>query len=102
MGFSVRVAHLAVLTSARRPMAGALADAASLAGWQALDTGDPDEAWSLHRTAQHAAREAEDYPAMAHAMAQQAYVLLDVARQRLMISAWPPSWPPMRSYGDRG
>ncbi|GAA4808418.1 hypothetical protein GCM10023200_52750 [Actinomycetospora chlora] len=71
----------AVLPTARRPMAGVLADAASLAGWQALDTGDLDQAWSMHLTAQHAAREAEDHPALAHAMAQQAYVLLDVGRK---------------------
>ncbi|MCD2186190.1 hypothetical protein [Actinomycetospora soli] len=71
----------AVLPSARQPMAAVLADAAALAGWQALDTGDLDQAWTLHLTAQHAAREAEDVPALAHAMAQQAYVLLDVGRQ---------------------
>ena len=71
----------AVLPTARRPMAGVLADAASLAGWQALDLGDLDQAWKLHLTAQHAAREAHDRPALAHAMAQQAYVLLDVGRQ---------------------
>ena len=61
-------------------MAAVLADAAALAGWQALDTGDLDQAWALHVTAQHAAREAEDRPALVHAMAQQAYVLLDVGR----------------------
>jgi hypothetical protein len=77
------VEHLlkhAVLPAARRPMAAVLADAAALAGWQALDTGDLDQAWALHLTAQHAAREAEDKSALVHAMAQQAYVLLDVGR----------------------
>ena len=70
----------AVLPTALRPMAAVLADAPALAGWQALDTADLDQAWALHLTAQHAAREAEDVPALVHAMAQQAYVLLDVGR----------------------
>ncbi|GAA4843863.1 hypothetical protein GCM10023201_38530 [Actinomycetospora corticicola] len=75
-----RLLKHAVLPKARRPMAAVLADAAALAGWQALDTGDLDQAWTLHLTAQQAAREADDLPALVHAMAQQAYVLLDVGR----------------------
>lgn len=68
----------AVLPNAREPLAGVLADAATLAGWQALDIGDVEQAWKLHETAKAAAREASDVPALAHAMGQQAYVLLDV------------------------
>jgi tetratricopeptide (TPR) repeat protein len=70
----------AVLPSAREPVAGVLADAAALAGWQALDTGDIQQAWKMHETAKVAAREARDVPALAHAMGQQAYVLLDVGQ----------------------
>jgi transcriptional regulator with XRE-family HTH domain len=67
----------AILPSIREPLAAVLADAATLAGWQALDLGDIDQAWKMHETAKHAAREAGDAPALAHAMGQQAYVLLD-------------------------
>lgn len=67
----------AVLPAAREPLAAVLADAAALAGWQALDMGDVKQAWTLHETAKAAAREAGDAPGLAHAMGQQAYVLLD-------------------------
>lgn len=67
----------AVLPAAREPLAAVLADAAALAGWQALDLGDVKQAWTLHETAKAAAREAGDAPGLAHAMGQQAFVLLD-------------------------
>lgn len=70
----------AVLPSAREPLAGVLADAAALAGWQALDTGNVEQAWKLHEAAKAAAREAGDVSGLAHAMGQQAYVLLDVGQ----------------------
>lgn len=67
----------AVLPSARAPLAEVLADAAALAGWQALDLGDIEQSWKLHETAKAAAREADDPAGLAHAMGQQAYALID-------------------------
>ena len=70
----------AILPTQRAPLAAILADAAALAGWQALDTGAPAEAWQHHETAKTAAREAGSPAHLAHAMGQQAYALLDLGR----------------------
>ena len=70
----------AILPTQRAPLAAVLADAAALAGWQALDTGAPAEAWQHHETAKAAAREAGSPAHLAHAMGQQAYALLDLGR----------------------
>jgi len=72
----------AVLPTQRAPLAAILADAAALAGWQALDTGAPVEAWQHHETAKAAAREAGSPTHLAHAMGQQAYALLDLGRPK--------------------
>jgi hypothetical protein len=75
------------------PPAAVLADAAGLAGWQALDTGSPAEAWLRHESAKAAAREAGSPVHLAHAMGQQAYALLDLVFGR------PPRT--RRSPGDQ-
>ncbi len=62
----------------RREVAAALAEAAALAGWQALDRADTASAWDLHETAKSAAHESGSHTILAHVMAQQAFVLLDV------------------------
>ncbi|MBI1759325.1 MAG: hypothetical protein HYR62_08890 [Actinobacteria bacterium] len=62
----------------RESLAAAGAEAAALAGWQALDLGDPDRAWLLHETGKAAARESANDAVLAHVTAQQAYVLLDL------------------------
>lgn len=62
----------------RKPIAAALTEAAALGGWQALDLGYYREAWRMHEVAKSAAREAENPGLLAHATAQQAYVLLDL------------------------
>lgn len=62
----------------RQPLAAAAAEAAALAGWQALDLGEPDRAWRLHETAKHAARESGNPTVLGHVSAQQGYVLLDL------------------------
>ncbi|WP_436528624.1 XRE family transcriptional regulator [Actinoplanes sp. HUAS TT8] len=66
-----------VLPSARRPVARVLSGAATLAGWQALDVGGVDRAWRHYELARRAAVEAENPALMAHAMGEQAYVLVD-------------------------
>lgn len=68
----------AVLGQQRTPLAAELSDAEALAAWVALDLGDFDGAWHHHQVARLAAREAGSRPLLAHAMAQQAFVLIEV------------------------
>jgi hypothetical protein len=79
-----------LLTHSLRPsirveLAGLLADAGALAGWQALDTGSVSRAWRHYETAKSAAREAGSGALLAHAMGEQSYVLLDVGEQQLAV-----------------
>ncbi|HYO20567.1 MAG TPA: helix-turn-helix transcriptional regulator [Dermatophilaceae bacterium] len=76
LAHSVRQAH-------RRPLAAVLSDAASLAGWQALDVGAPQEAWTHFETAKAAAREAHSPALLAHAMGEQSFALLDLDKADL-------------------
>ncbi|NED95853.1 hypothetical protein G1H11_11075 [Phytoactinopolyspora alkaliphila] len=62
----------------RTVLAAAVAEAAALAGWQALDLGDPAAAWQHHETAKAAARESGSAAILAHVTAQQAFALLDL------------------------
>jgi tetratricopeptide (TPR) repeat protein len=64
--------------SRRQRLAGVLADAAALAGWQAIDMGRLSHAWDSYELAAAAAREADDASLLAHAAGEQAYVLLDL------------------------
>lgn len=64
----------------RRPLAAILADAAALAGWQALDVGDPAQAWNFHVVARRAALESGSPCLQAHAMGEHAFVLLDLSQ----------------------
>jgi hypothetical protein len=60
----------------RAALAGALTEASTLAGWQALDREDHTQAWAHHERAKHAAREAGSPLLLAHATAQQTVILL--------------------------
>ena len=73
------LAH-AVLSTQRQPLASVLSDAAALAGWQAIDRAALEQAWRCHETAKAAAREAESPVLLAHAAAQQAYILAELGR----------------------
>jgi hypothetical protein len=64
----------------RPAVARALAEAAALAGWQALDRADIASAWEFHETAKAAALEGGDASVAAHVVAQQGLVLLDAER----------------------
>jgi len=64
----------------RDALAAAGAEAAALAGWQALDLGRPKASWSLHQQARALAQESADPSVIAHVTAQQAYALLDAGR----------------------
>ncbi|WP_335978913.1 helix-turn-helix transcriptional regulator [Streptomyces sp. CA2R106] len=72
--------NFAVLPDARRPVAQALAAAATLGAWQALDAGAIERAWRNYELAKRAAQEAEEPMYLAHAMGEQAYVLCDAGR----------------------
>ncbi|GAB3959778.1 XRE family transcriptional regulator [Streptomyces sparsus] len=77
--------NFAVLPGARRPVALALAGASTLAAWQAIDSGAVERAWRHYELAKRAARDAEAPMYLAHAMAEQAYVLCEAGRPLLGI-----------------
>jgi tetratricopeptide (TPR) repeat protein len=62
----------------REALAAVLAEAATLAGWEALDRASLAQAWRHHETAKTAAREAGSPSLLAYATAQQAFVLIDL------------------------
>lgn len=62
----------------RQALARVLTDASTLAGWQALDRAAMSQAWDLHEKAKSAAREAGEAGLLAHATAQQAFILVDM------------------------
>jgi tetratricopeptide (TPR) repeat protein len=72
--------RFALPSAERAAAADELGQAAALAGWQALDLGQLDEAWRLHEIAKGAARESGVIAGLVYASAQQAYVLLDAGR----------------------
>ncbi|MCI3276271.1 XRE family transcriptional regulator [Streptomyces cylindrosporus] len=75
--------NFAVLPSTRRPVALALAGASTLAAWQAIDSGAVERAWRHYELAKRAAHDAEAPMYLAHAMAEQAYVLCEAGRPAL-------------------
>ncbi|WP_214369666.1 helix-turn-helix domain-containing protein [Pseudonocardia sp. H11422] len=64
----------------RRAVAAMLAEAALLAGWQAIDRDRPDEAWAQHDHARAAAREAGEPDLLAQSHAGLAAVLVELGR----------------------
>lgn len=78
--------NFAVLPSARRPVALALAGASTLAAWQAIDSGAVERAWRHYELAKRAARDAEAPMYLAHAMGEQAYVLCEAGRPALGVA----------------
>lgn len=64
----------------REELADELGQAAALAGWQALDSGQLKEAWKQHELAASASRESGVPAGLAYSTAQQGYVLVDAGR----------------------
>ncbi len=62
----------------RPALAGVLVEASTLAGWQALDRAALGQAWAHYERAKAAAREADSPALLAHATAEQAFVLIDL------------------------
>ncbi|MCW2744046.1 MAG: hypothetical protein JWM48_596 [Mycobacterium sp.] len=69
-----------VRADARPAIALVLADAAAMAGWQALNVGALSQAWDHFELAKSAAREADSKALLIHAQSEQAYVLVDLGR----------------------
>ncbi|MGH3780865.1 MAG: tetratricopeptide repeat protein [Pseudonocardiaceae bacterium] len=66
-------------TGPQRPaLARVLVEASTLAGWQALDRAALSQAWTHYERAKTAAREADSPDLLAHATAEQAFVLIDL------------------------
>ncbi|MGW0893301.1 tetratricopeptide repeat protein [Saccharopolyspora sp. NPDC002578] len=66
------------LSGHREALAGVLTEASTLAGWEALDRSAHGQAWEHYERAKTAAREAMSLPLLAHATAEQAFVLIDI------------------------
>jgi tetratricopeptide (TPR) repeat protein len=71
--------NYSTLGGQREHLAGVLTEAAALAGWEALDR-TIRQAWDLHERAKAAAREAGSPLLLAHATAQQAFILIDIGK----------------------
>jgi tetratricopeptide (TPR) repeat protein len=67
-----------IIPQHRAQLAAALADASTLAGWDALDSGSVGQAWAHHEQAKTAARESGSAALLAHATGQQAFILIDI------------------------
>lgn len=80
-----RLLRFGAARSERSALAGALVEAAALAGWEALDRVALRAAWDHHEVAIVAAREAESTALLAHAMAQQAMVLVDLGEPEIAV-----------------
>lgn len=76
LAYSVGLGH-------RAELAGVLCEASALAGWLSLDRNAHDQAWHHHERAKYAAREAGSNALLAHATAQQAYILIDIGEASL-------------------
>ncbi|MBV8996075.1 MAG: hypothetical protein JO287_20780, partial [Pseudonocardiales bacterium] len=66
----------------REPLAALLSEMHTLAGWQALDLGDIAEAWQHYEHARSAAAQSHSIPHESHAIAEQAFVLIDAGATR--------------------
>jgi tetratricopeptide (TPR) repeat protein len=68
------------LRGQREALAGVLTEASALAGWEALDRNAIRQAWDHHERAKAGAREAGSVLLLAHATAQQAFILIDLGQ----------------------
>jgi tetratricopeptide (TPR) repeat protein len=67
-----------LVPSVRVALGGVLSELQALAGWEALDRFELGRAWEHHESAKQAAREADIPGLLAHAIAQQAFVLSEL------------------------
>ncbi|ONI77081.1 hypothetical protein ALI144C_33850 [Actinosynnema sp. ALI-1.44] len=64
----------------REALAGVLTEASALAGWEALDRAAFNQSWDHHERAKAAAHQAQSPTLLAHATAQQAFILIDLGQ----------------------
>lgn len=82
----VRQLHTHSLSlSVRGALAGVLSELCALAGWEALDRYEIGRSWEHHESAKHAARDADAPGLLAHAVAQQAFVLSEIGEVRAAV-----------------
>lgn len=74
----LRLQSYSLSPDTRVSLATVLAELGALAGWEALDRYAIGQAWEHHERAKQAAREAESSALLAHATAQQAFILADL------------------------
>lgn len=83
----VRQLHSYSLTpNMRTALAGLQSELGALAGWEALDRYEIVRAWEYHELAKQAAREADSPGLLAHATAQQAFVLSELGEMQLAVA----------------
>lgn len=85
LGQLARILGHTCTVARRQAIAGLLAEAALLAGWQALDQADVDDAWHRHTQARTAAHEARAPALLGEALAGQAAVLIELGRSRAAV-----------------
>lgn len=73
-----RLLDYSTMRGQRESLAGVLTEAAALAGWEALDRNAIRQSWDHHERAKAGAREAGSPLLLAHALAQQAFILIDI------------------------
>ncbi len=66
------------LRGPREALASVVTEGSTLAGWEALDRNAIGQAWEHYERAKSAAREAASLALLAHATAEQAFVLIDI------------------------
>ncbi|MFL6120980.1 tetratricopeptide repeat protein, partial [Actinophytocola sp.] len=72
-------------TKMRLELARVLSELGALAGWEALDQFEVGRSWAHHEQAKQAAREADSPGLLAHAVAQQAFILSEIGEVHLAI-----------------
>jgi tetratricopeptide (TPR) repeat protein len=73
-----RLLDYSTMRGQREALAGVLTEAAALAGWEALDRNAIRQSWDHHERAKAGAREAGSPLLLAHSLAQQAFILVDI------------------------
>lgn len=82
----VRQLHTHSLSpSVRAALGGVLSELGALAGWEALDRYEIGRSWEHHESAKQAARDADAPGLLAHAVAQQAFVLSELGETRAAV-----------------
>lgn len=69
----------------REELAAVLTEASTLAGWESLDRNAITQSWEHYQRAKSAAREAGSVALLAHATAEQAFVLIDLGEPMLAL-----------------